>query len=153
MLHFHHRSTFQDRATALITAAYVAFAFLLGSQGGHVGARILGQATVSSVAPTSAITILAAVASGTMALTGIVFALVLVAFQVGGTAYSPRVVDILNARNRFLGHALGIFTGTFVYALLAIRTVDIAGSPGVNISVIAVSLAWLVASIVVLALL
>ena len=146
------RSWLREHASAAITAAYVAIALGFGAQGSNVGARLFTTSSVSSVSSASATAILASIASGTMALTAIVFSLVFVALQVGGTAYSPRVVDILS-RNTFLGHALGIFTGTFMYALLAIRTVDIAGGAGVDISVIFVALLWLVASIVVLTLL
>jgi uncharacterized membrane protein len=151
MLHLHERSWLRDHANAPITAVYVVVALVLGSQGGAVGARLIGS-SIASISSGSAIAILGATASGTMALTAIVFSLVLVALQVGGSAYSPRVVDILN-RNTFLGHALGVFTGTFLYALLAIRTVDLGGDEGVNLSVIVVALIWVVASVVVLTLL
>jgi uncharacterized membrane protein len=151
MLQFHRRSWLREHANAPITAAYVVVALVLGSQGDAVGARLLGT-SVALLSSASATAILGAIASGTMALTAIVFSLVLVALQVGGSAYSPRVVDILN-RNTFLGHALGVFTGTFLYALLAMRTVDLGGRSGVNISVIVVAMIWLIASVTVLTLL
>jgi uncharacterized membrane protein len=151
-LKLQRRSWLHEHASAPITAAYVAVALVLGAEGSSVGARVFGASAVSSVSSGSATAILASIASGTMALTAIVFSLVLVALQVGGSAYSPRIVDLLS-RNTFLGHALGIFTGTFMYALLAIRTVDMAGAEGVDISVIAVAVLWLLASIVMLTLL
>ncbi len=151
MLQLHRRSWLRDHANAPITAAYVVVALLLGAQGETIGARLLGT-HIAPMSSASATAILSAIASGTMALTAIVFSLVLVALQVGGSAYSPRVVDILN-RNTFLGHALGVFTGTFLYALLAIRTVDLRGGSGVNVSVIIVAMIWLVASVTALTLL
>ena len=48
--------------------------------------------------------------------------LIVVAVQHASTAYTPRLIRVLSLRA--VAHALGIFTGTFLYALLAIRTVD-----------------------------
>jgi uncharacterized membrane protein len=138
------------RADISITIAYVAFALALGRQGG-VLAVVLGDA-VSPMSSASAVAILSAIASGMMALTAIVFSLVLVAIQLGSASYSPRLLGVVGERP-FLAHALGVLTGTFVYALMAIRTVDLGGAAGVNVSVVAIALVWLLASIIVLVLL
>ncbi len=97
----------------------------------------------------SAIALLAAIGSGMMALTGIVFSLVFVSLQFGTSAYSPRLADEMGTQ-RILPHCLGIFSGTFLYSILAIRTVDLEGSTGITLPAIVVAFAWLVASVVVL---
>ena len=53
-----------------------------------------------------------------MALTGVVFAMAFVMVQFSAIAYSPRLV-LWFARDRTLFHGLGVFTATFVYALLS----------------------------------
>lgn len=70
-----------------------------------------------SVGP--AIGIYSAIASGMIALTGIVFSLAFVMVQFSATAYSPRLV-LWIARDPVVSHALGIFTATFFYALTAL---------------------------------
>ena len=55
---------------------------------------------------------LSAIASGMMALTGIVFALAFVMMQFSAVAYSPRLVSWFG-RDPVLFHALGLFTATF----------------------------------------
>jgi len=146
-----HRKPPREHATGIAVVAYVGLAVLLGYQGNGLGVSTFAAVTSPMSSP-SAIAILSAIASGMMALTAIVFALVFLGLQVGSTLYSPRLVTVLG-RSPFLGHVLGIFTGTFLYSLLAIRTVDIAGGPGVNVSVVATSFLWLLASIAALVLL
>ncbi|NMQ21368.1 DUF2254 domain-containing protein [Candidatus Competibacter phosphatis] len=63
-----------------------------------------------SVASTQAT--LSAIASGMMALTGIVFALAFVMVQFSAIAYSPRLVAWFG-RDPVLFHAFGLFTATF----------------------------------------
>lgn len=137
-----------DGATALVTIAYVGAALILGAKGGSLGARLLGDMT-SPIASQSASAILSAIASGMMALTAILFSLLFVALQVSGSFFTPRLVGVLGG-TRFLGHALGVFAGTFIYALLAMRTIDIGGRSGINVSVVIIAFAWLLGSIAVL---
>jgi uncharacterized membrane protein len=68
------------------------------------------------------IAFLSSVASGMMAFTGIVFSLLFLLLQFGSTAYSPHLFPMLT-RNRALTHAGGVFTGTFMYSLMALRAV------------------------------
>jgi uncharacterized membrane protein len=75
----------------------------------------------------SALAFFSAVASGTMALTGIVFAIAFVTVQFGALAYSPRLV-IMFASRPVLYHALGIFFSTFTYSLVALIWTDRDGS-------------------------
>jgi len=142
------RSWLREHAVIPIVAIYLLAAIVLGVVGARAGALLGG--VVSPISSASAIAILSAIASGMMALTAIVFSLALVAIQFAGTAYSPRLGFL--GRTPFFAHTLGLFTGTFVNALLAIRTVDLAGSPGINVSVVVIAMLWLLASIVVLVL-
>lgn len=135
-------------AAVWITTSYVLIA-LLSSAAGEPLATLLFREGVSPISSASAVAILSAIASGMMALTAIVFALVFVAVQLGNTSYSPRLLSVLGD-DHFLAHALGIFSGTFLYALMAIRTVDIVGGPGINIAEILLAFVWLLASVTVL---
>lgn len=148
---FVHRGWLRAHANPLIACAYIAGALLLGAQGERLGGADVAP-YVSPMSSASAIAILSAIASGMMALTAIVFSLLLVALQLGNTVYSPRILRVLGDTTS-TGHALGVFTGTFVYALMAVRTIDIAGGPGINVSFVIVAFLWLLASVVVLVLL
>ena len=99
---------------ALYTAAAIVLSFLLP----RAENRLLPH-LVSPVSVSVATTGYAAIASGMIALTGIVFSLTFVMVQFGATAYSPRLALWL-ARDPFLTHALGVFIATFVYALAAL---------------------------------
>ncbi len=70
---------------------------------------------------------LSAIASGMMALTGIVFALAFVMVQFSAIAYSPRLVTWFG-RDPVLFHALGLFTATFFYALTILAWIDRGGN-------------------------
>src|SRR5499425_2499810 len=78
---------------------------------------------ISTISVNAAIGICGAVASGMIALTGIVFSLTFVMVQFSATAYSPRLV-LWVARDPVVSHALGIFTATFLYALIMLGWVD-----------------------------
>ncbi|MFO7641471.1 MAG: DUF2254 domain-containing protein [Candidatus Competibacteraceae bacterium] len=67
--------------------------------------------------------VLSAIASGMMALTGIVFALAFVMVQFSAIAYSPRLVTWFG-RDPVLFHALGLFTATFIYAIATLGWTD-----------------------------
>jgi len=82
---------------------------------------------VAALSVSSAAAIYSAIASGMIALTGIVFSLAFVMVQFSATAYSPRLVTWI-ARDPVMSHALGIFTATFLYALAALAGIDRNGS-------------------------
>lgn len=84
----------------------------------------------SSISVTSAQAYLATAASGTMAISGIVFAMAFVMVQFSAIAYSPRLV-LWFARDRTLFHSLGAFAATFVYALFTLAWVDRNGTGAV----------------------
>ncbi|MCM3902901.1 MAG: DUF2254 domain-containing protein [Pyrinomonadaceae bacterium] len=71
---------------------------------------------ISPMSVSSATAIYSSIASGMIALTGIVFSLTFVMVQFSATAYSPRLV-LLIARDPVMSHALGIFTANFLYAI------------------------------------
>src|SRR6267142_1078 len=62
---------------------------------------------VSTMSPAAAMGVCSAIASGMIALTGIVFSLAFVMAQFSATAYSPRLV-LWIARDPVMSHALGI---------------------------------------------
>jgi uncharacterized membrane protein len=81
---------------------------------------------LSPMSASAAIAIYSSIASGMIALTGIVFSLTFVMVQFSATAYSPRLV-LWVARDPLLSHSLGVFTATFLYAIAAIAWVDRSG--------------------------
>jgi uncharacterized membrane protein len=78
---------------------------------------------VSTMSTAAAMTIGSAIASGMMALTAIVFSVVFLMIQFSATAYSPRLV-LWIARDPVLSHAMGVFSATFLYALMMTAWVD-----------------------------
>jgi uncharacterized membrane protein len=72
--------------------------------------------------------ILGAMAGGMITFTGFVFSILLLAVQFGSSQFSPRML------RRFLRDpttkiSLGVFIATFIYALMVLRTIGLAGKP------------------------
>lgn len=84
----------------------------------HIFPGLVSGATVPV-----AMAIYSAIASGMLALTGIVFSLTFVMVQFSATAYSPRLV-LWVVRDPLMAHALGVFIATFVYAIAALAGLD-----------------------------
>ena len=78
---------------------------------------------VATISAPAAEAICSSIASGMIALTGIVFSLTFVMVQFSATAYSPRLV-LWVARDPVMSHALGVFISTFLYALHLLAWVD-----------------------------
>jgi uncharacterized membrane protein len=97
----------------------------------------------------AAIGIYSAIASGMIALTGIVFSLAFMMSQFSASAYSPRL-GLWIGRDPIISHALGIFTATFLYSLTALAWVDRNGTGRVPLSGLWMVVALLLASIVML---
>lgn len=133
--------------THLVAWIYVVGSLVLGWSLPRISGGILGTLH-SDVGHSQAIAFLSAISTGMMAFTGIVFSLLFLLMQFGSTAYSPHLVTLL-ARNPTLVHAQGVFTGTFLYSLMALRGVGAAGG-GTLALTIWVAFAWLVASIFLL---
>ena len=104
--------------TFSVPLLYAVAAVVLGLVLPRLEARFVPDLVGRASAP-AAMSILSAIASGMMALTGIVFSLAFVMVQFSATAYSPRLVLWL-ARSSIINHSIGIFTATFIYSLAAI---------------------------------
>ena len=129
----------------LIPLLYAASALLIGFTVPRLAYGFL-PGLISTISVNAAIGIFEAVATGMIALTGIVFSLVFVTVQFSATAYSPRLV-LWIARDPVMSHAVGVFTATFLYALTALAWVDRGGSGRVPLTGIVLVAALLVASI------
>lgn len=103
-----------------------------------------------NLSTSSAQAYLSAVASGMMALTGIVFSIAFVLVQFNAVVYSPRLV-VWFARDRLLFHSLGMFVATFMYSLATLAWVDRQGTQGVPFLSAAIVAAMLIASVLMLA--
>jgi uncharacterized membrane protein len=102
---------------------------------------------VTPISVSAATAIYSAIASGMIALTGIVFSLTFVMIQFSAIAYSPRLVMWI-ARDPVMSHAIGLFTATFLYAIAALVGVDRSGSGKVPFVSAWVVLGLLLASVV-----
>ncbi len=110
----------------VIPALYAGVAIAAGITFPRIESRIF-PGLVAPMSVSAAMSIYTAIASGMIALTGIVFSLAFVMVQFSATAYSPRLV-LWIARDPVMSHALGIFTATFLYATAALAGVDRNGS-------------------------
>ncbi|MGY1762435.1 DUF2254 domain-containing protein [Geodermatophilus sp. SYSU D00779] len=72
--------------------------------------------------PSAARDLLAAIAGSLISVTGLIFSLTVVAFQLGSSQYSPRLLQTF-ATDRVVQLTLAQLTATFVYALTVLRTV------------------------------
>ena len=117
-----------ERTPWLVTAVYAAAAIAAGVLLPRVEQRIAPH-LVSPISVSAATAIYSSIASGMIALTGVVFSLTFVMVQFSATAYSPRLV-LWFARDPMLAHAFGTFTATFLYALAALAWVDRTGTLG-----------------------
>jgi uncharacterized membrane protein len=128
-----------------IPLLYVAGALLVSFTVPRLANNLL-PGFVSTVSVNAAIGFYSAIASGMIALTGIVFSLTFVMVQFSATAYSPRLV-LWISRDPVISHAIGVFTATFLYALSALAWVDRGGSGRVPLSGILVVAILLIISV------
>ncbi len=110
----------------VIPMVYAALAIVAGLTLPRIESRFFPH-LFSEVTTGAAMAIYSSIASGMMALTGIVFSLAFVMVQFSATAYSPRLV-LWVARDPVLSHALGMFSATFLYAIAALAWLDRSGS-------------------------
>ena len=73
--------------------------------------------------PDGAREVLGAITTAMITFTGLVFSITLVVLQLTSSQFSPRVLRTF-LRDRQTQYALGVFTATFVYAVMVLRTVD-----------------------------
>ncbi len=130
----------------LIPMLYASGALLLGFTVPRLAYNFL-PGLVLTLSVNAAIGIYSAIASGMIALTGIVFSLAFVMVQFSATAYSPRLV-LWVARDPVMSHALGVFTATFLYALAALAWVDRGGSGRVPLVSTAIVTTFLIVSVI-----
>jgi uncharacterized membrane protein len=128
-----------------IPALYAIAAIAAGLVFPRIESRIF-PSLVSPLSISAATAIYSAIASGMIALTGIVFSLAFVMVQFSATAYSPRLV-LWISRDPVMSHALGIFTATFLYAIGALTGLDRSGSGKVPFVSAWVMVALLLASV------
>jgi uncharacterized membrane protein len=117
-----------DRAPWAVTSMYAGGAIAAGILLPRIESRVFPD-LISPVSVAAATAIYSSIASGMIALTGVVFSLTFVMVQFSATAYSPRLV-LWFARDPLLAHAFGTFTATFLYAIAALAWIDRAGTPG-----------------------
>ncbi len=129
----------------LIPAIYAGTAILAGLTLPRIESFFF-PGLVSTVTVEQATAMYSAIASGMIALTGIVFSLAFVMIQFSASTYSPRLVVWIE-REPVIAHALGTFTATFLYALAAILWVDRNRSGNVPVGSLMVVGALLLASI------
>lgn len=93
--------------------------------------------------PDGARALLSAVVTAMISFTGLVFSVTVVALQLASAEYSPRVLRTF-LRSKVTQIALGVFTSTFVYALVVLRSVrDETTEGGSFVPQLAVTLAFL----------
>ncbi len=111
--------------------------------------QFLGAFT-HSVSVASAQAALSAIASGMLALTGIVFAIAFVMVQFSAVAYSPRLVIWLS-RDPMLFHAMGLFIATFLYSIATLCWIDRDGSGKVPLFSVMLVVVLLIVSMIAFA--
>lgn len=134
----------------LIPTIYAVSSIVAGLVVPRIEMALIGPTSLMAAA--SAQAYLSSVASGMMALTGIVFSIAFVLVQFNAVVYSPRLV-IWFARDRLLFHALGMFVATFMFSLATLGWIDRAIAPGVPVVSAALVFAMLIASVIMLTLL
>src|SRR5215207_2213247 len=83
----------------------------------------------------SARQVLAVISGSTIAFTGTVFSITIVALQLASTQFSPRVLRTF-LRDRATQHCFGTFVATALYSLMVLREV---GTPGLEVPGLAIS--------------
>jgi uncharacterized membrane protein len=94
------------------------------------------------------IAFLTSLATGMMTFTGVVLSLVFLMLELGTSGYTPRIVSSW-VKDPRIANATGVFTGTFVYSLMALRGVEVVQVQGSRSCVLTIYVAftWLLASL------
>jgi uncharacterized membrane protein len=130
----------------LVPLVYAAGALIFGFTSARLAQTLLPGLS-STISANAAVGIYSSIASGMLALTGIVFSLTFLMVQFSATAYSPRLV-LWIAHDPVISHAIGVFTATFLYALVSLAWVDRGGSGRVPLAGVVVVTSLLVVSII-----
>jgi uncharacterized membrane protein len=92
------------------------------------------------------IAFLTSVATGMMTFTGVVLSLLFLLLELGTSGYTPRIVSSW-VKDPRITNATAVFTGTFVYSLMALRGIGVVqGSRSCALTLYA-AFAWLLASL------
>jgi uncharacterized membrane protein len=134
-----------DKSPWIVTLLYASGALTAGLVLPRLEHFVLPH-LASPIGASAAMAIYSSIASGMLALTGIVFSLTFVLVQFSATAYSPRLV-LWFSRDPLVAHAFGTFTATFLYALAALAWVDRSGTNDVPLVSSIVVVLLLLASI------
>ncbi len=133
----------------LIPMSYAVVSIACGFGLPRIESAYFGSYALNLSVP-SAQAFLSAVASGMMALTGIVFSIAFVVVQFSAIAYSPRLVHWF-AGDPMLYHSLGVFVATFMYSLSTLLWVDRGGSGTVPLLSALLVAALLIVSVILFA--
>jgi uncharacterized membrane protein len=117
------RSGFWAVPTATV-AASILLALGLVAVDRHVDTS--GLRYTFGAGPDGAREVLSAITTAMITFTGLVFSITVVVLQLTSSQFSPRVLRTF-LRDRQTQWALGVFTATFVYAVLVLRTVRSGG--------------------------
>jgi uncharacterized membrane protein len=134
-----------SRATALTPLIWLFAALVLGFLSPVLDRWVNVDTGISDDAARDMLT---ATGSGMIAFTGLVFSLTLLILQFSSQSLSPRVVPELR-RDRFVGHALGVFVATFVFCLGAVLDIgDTTKGEAAPTVTVAIAFTLLIASVV-----
>jgi uncharacterized membrane protein len=92
------------------------------------------------------IAFLASLATGMMTFTGVVLSLLFLMLELGTLGFTPRIVSSW-VKDPRIANATGVFTGTFVYSLMALRAVGLVQGSRSCALTIYVAFVWLLASL------
>ncbi|AKV00232.1 hypothetical protein AKJ09_06895 [Labilithrix luteola] len=129
-----------SRSVALILASLV-----LGYGIPHIRDRWL-PSMGTDMGRDQLIAFLTSVATGMMTFTGVVLSLLFVMLELGATGYSPRIVSSW-VKDPRIANATGVFTGTFVYSLMALRAIGLVQGSRSCALTIYIAFVWLLASL------
>lgn len=132
-----------------VTWIYIIAALAMGFLVPHLNRWVFTD-WISPVDKSTLTSFFSSIAAGMITLSGLVFSLIFVLVQFGSATYSPRITRIF-AHTHVLHHSLGIFTGTFLYSLMAMRTIGMEQTEPVSGFTIWLGFIWLLASITILA--
>lgn len=134
-------------ALMLLGGVALSFAMVQFDHAFEIPKRLQESAWIFRGGPTGARAVLGAIASSTIAVVGTVFSITIAALSLASGQMGPRLLQNFT-RDRGNQLTFGVFIGTFVYALLVLRTVR-SPSEGQFIPHVALSLAILLAFICV----
>jgi uncharacterized membrane protein len=137
---------------SLIALGYAALALLLLQADSFLGFQTQGQDAWAVGGADGARGVLFAIAGTSLSVLSVVFSLTIVVLQIASAQFTPRVMRTLTG-DRGTHIVLGVFLGTFTYALLVLRVVrspnESGGGPGfVPVAAVTVAIALALVSVI-----